>query len=51
MSVDATFLTGKYKGTLMVAVGIDAEEQLIPIAFAVSEGENNSSWSWFITNV
>ena len=51
MSVDATFLTGTYKGTLMVAVAIDAEDQLIPIAFAVTEGENNSSWSWFITNV
>jgi hypothetical protein len=45
VSVDATFLTGKYKGTLMVVVGIIAENQLMPLAFALVEGENNESWS------
>jgi hypothetical protein len=45
ISVDATFLTGKYKGTLMVAVGMPAENQLLPLAFALVEGENNESWS------
>jgi hypothetical protein len=45
VSVDATFLTGKYKGTLMVVVGITAENQLMPLAFALVEGENNESWS------
>jgi transposase-like protein len=48
VSVDATFLTGKYKGTLMVVVGITAENQLMPLAFALVEGENNESWSWFL---
>jgi transposase-like protein len=48
VSVDATFLTGKYKGTLMVAVGMTAENQLLPLAFALVEGENNKSWSWFL---
>lgn len=43
--VDATFLTGKYYGALMLAVGIDAEDQLIPLAFALTEGENNA---WFL---
>jgi hypothetical protein len=47
VSVDATFLTGKYKSTLMVAVGMTAENQLLPLAFALVEGENNESWSWF----
>jgi len=51
ISVDATFLTGKYKGTLMVAVGITAEDHLLPLAFALVEGENNESWSWFISLV
>jgi hypothetical protein len=48
VSVDATFLTGKYKGTLMVAVGMTAENQLLPLAFALAEGENIESWSWFL---
>jgi hypothetical protein len=29
VSVDAIFLTGKYKGTLMVAVGMTAKNQLL----------------------
>jgi hypothetical protein len=45
VSVDATFLTGKYKGTLMVAIGMTAENQLLPLAFTLVEGENNESWS------
>jgi transposase-like protein len=47
ISVDTTFLTRKYKGTLMVAVGVTAENQRLPLAFALVEGENNESWSWF----
>jgi hypothetical protein len=48
VSVDATFLTGKYKGTLMVVIGMTAENQLLPLAFALVKGENNESWSWFL---
>jgi hypothetical protein len=48
ISVDVTFLTGKYKGTLMVAVGMTAGNQLLPLAFALVEGENNKSWKWFL---
>jgi hypothetical protein len=43
ISIDGTFLTGKYKGMLMVAVGMTAENQLLPLAFALVEGENNES--------
>jgi hypothetical protein len=48
ISVDVTFLIGKYKGTLMVAVGMTVKNQLLPLAFALIEGENNESWSWFL---
>jgi hypothetical protein len=48
VSVDATFFTRKYKGTLMVVVAMTAENQLLPLAFAPVEGENNESWSWFL---
>jgi hypothetical protein len=44
ISVDITFLTGKYKGTLMVVVGMTVENQLLPLAFVLVEGENNRSW-------
>jgi hypothetical protein len=45
INVDATFLTGKCKDILMVVVGMTAENQLLPLAFALVEGENNESWS------
>jgi hypothetical protein len=46
--VDGTFLTKKYRGTLMMVVVVDLEDQIVPMAFALAEGENNESWSWFM---
>ena len=46
--VDGTFLTDKYRGTLMMVVAVDPEGQLVPVAFALAESENNDSWSWFM---
>lgn len=46
--VDGTFLTGKYRGVLMMAAAVDPENQIVPLAFALAEGENNESWSWFM---
>jgi hypothetical protein len=46
--VDGTFLIGKYRGTLMMAAAVDPENQIVPIAYALAEGENNESWSWFM---
>ena len=46
--VDATFLMGKYKGPLMMAVAVDPERQLVPLAFALTEEENNDSWSLYL---
>jgi hypothetical protein len=43
ISVDGTFLTRKYIGTLMVAVGMTVENHLLPLAFVLVEGENNES--------
>jgi hypothetical protein len=44
ISVDCIFLTGKYKCTLMVVVGMTAVNQLLLLAFALVEGENDESW-------
>jgi transposase-like protein len=35
----------------MVDVGITTENHLLSLAFALVEGENNESWSWFLTLV
>jgi hypothetical protein len=44
-------LTGKYKGTLIIIVGMNVENQLLPLAFALVEGENNENWSRFLRYV
>jgi hypothetical protein len=31
MSLDVTFLTGKYEGTMLIAIGIDADRQLVAL--------------------
>jgi hypothetical protein len=33
----------------MVTVGITAEKHLLSLAYALVKGENNNSWSWFLT--
>jgi hypothetical protein len=42
-SIDGTFLIGKYQGTLLIAIGCDANNMLVPLAFALVEKENNDS--------
>jgi hypothetical protein len=29
-------------------VAVDPEQQLVPLAFALAESENDDSWSWFM---
>ncbi|KAK1680243.1 hypothetical protein QYE76_041091 [Lolium multiflorum] len=47
IAVDGTFLTGQYKGTLLVAIANDVSNRLVPLAFALVEIENNDNWEWF----
>ena len=44
--VDGTFLTGKYKGQILTAIGQDGQNQVVPLAFAFVESENIESWTW-----
>jgi hypothetical protein len=44
LSIDDTFLMGKYEGAMLIIIGIDAAHQLVPLAFAIVEKENSGSW-------
>ncbi|XP_074315450.1 uncharacterized protein LOC141651648 [Silene latifolia] len=48
ITIDGTHLYGKYSGTMLIAMGVDANEQLFPLAFAIVEKENYENWSWFL---
>jgi hypothetical protein len=51
ITVDGTFLTGQYKGTLLTAIGNDGGDKLVPLAFALVSAENNENWAWFLNVV
>ncbi|WVZ66532.1 hypothetical protein U9M48_015737 [Paspalum notatum var. saurae] len=51
LCIDGTFLTGKYKGTILTAIGVDGNNQVLPVAFAFVENENADSWYWFLERV
>ncbi|XP_019150966.1 PREDICTED: uncharacterized protein LOC109147763 [Ipomoea nil] len=48
IGLDGCHLKCKTGGVLLTAVGIDANESLFPIAYAVVEGENKDFWTWFL---
>ncbi|XP_025674583.1 uncharacterized protein [Arachis hypogaea] len=51
VQVDGTHLYGKYKGALLVAIAQDRNQNIVPIAFAIVEGEMTDAWEFFITNL
>ncbi|VFQ79306.1 unnamed protein product [Cuscuta campestris] len=48
VTVDGTHLYGKYKGHLLLAVEMNGNRELFPIAYAVVDGETCESWAWFL---
>ncbi|XP_031095153.1 uncharacterized protein LOC115999443 [Ipomoea triloba] len=48
IGLDGCHLKTKTGGQLLTAVGIDANDSIFPIAYAIVEGENKISWAWFL---
>ncbi|XP_010541825.1 PREDICTED: uncharacterized protein LOC104815207 [Tarenaya hassleriana] len=48
IAIDATFLVGQYKGTLVVATAQDGDHHLYPLAWGVIDREKDASWRWFM---
>ena len=48
ISIDGTYLYGKYRGMLMIAMTIDANQKALPIVFAIVDKESRPSWGWFL---
>ncbi|WVZ96667.1 hypothetical protein U9M48_042274 [Paspalum notatum var. saurae] len=45
--IDGTFLTGRYKGTMLTAIAADGNNQVLPLAFAFVESENGDTGTGF----
>ncbi|CAI9299567.1 unnamed protein product [Lactuca saligna] len=48
IGLDGCFLKGQVKGELLTTIGIDANNQVYPIAWVVVDVENKSNWTWFL---
>lgn len=48
IGLDDTFLRGKFKGILLVALGQDSMKHFYPLAWAVVDRETIRTWKWFI---
>jgi MULE transposase domain len=46
--IDDTYLSRRYKGNMLVACGFNGEDQLVPLAFALVDTENNKFWEDFM---
>ena len=49
ISIDACFLSGCYDGRMLIACAYDAENQLLPLAFAIIEKEDGDNWGFFMS--
>nr|GEY07634.1 transposase, MuDR, MULE transposase domain protein [Tanacetum cinerariifolium] len=45
---DGAHLKGTYKGINLVLVRMDGNNQIVPIATSVSQGETEESWTWYL---
>ncbi|KAL0551373.1 hypothetical protein IC582_010459 [Cucumis melo] len=46
--MDGTFLKNKYRGQLIVAICLDGNNQIYPLAFGVVDRETDDSIQWFL---
>lgn len=46
-TLDSTRTRSQYTLALLVAVGINAEDHILPFAWALVPSENETWWSWF----
>ena len=48
LCTNGTFCYGKYKHTLLVAVSVDGNNRIAPIAFCLAPSENGEAWTFFL---
>ncbi|CAI7921557.1 unnamed protein product [Closterium sp. NIES-54] len=48
VALDGTFLISAQRATFLIAVVLDGNQKITMLAWALVEGENKDSWSWFL---
>ncbi|XP_023731200.2 uncharacterized protein LOC111878947 [Lactuca sativa] len=48
IGLDGTFMKGPYPGQILTVVGVDSNNGIYPLAYALVENETKNSWTWFL---
>ena len=48
IGLDGAFMKGAYPGQILTAVGLDSNNGIYPLAYAIVESESTQSWKWFL---
>ena len=48
LGLDGAFMKGPFPGQILTAVGVDSNNGIYPVAYAIVEAENRHSWTWFL---
>ena len=48
LSIDSSFLTGKWNGQLAAYNALDGHNWMFPIAIGMFQSETEASWTWFM---
>nr|GEU49507.1 hypothetical protein [Tanacetum cinerariifolium] len=48
LGLDAAFMKGSFPGQVLVVVGLDSNNVIYPLVYALVEAESKSSWCWFL---
>ena len=49
--IDGAHLKGAYLGTNLIAVAMDGNNGILPLAYGVGAGETADHWRWFLKNL
>ncbi|XP_074356299.1 uncharacterized protein LOC141696000 [Apium graveolens] len=48
ISIDRTFLKGRYRGKLLIYMGVDSNNHPFPFCYGLVDDETYENWSWFL---
>ncbi|GJS89289.1 mutator type transposase [Tanacetum coccineum] len=48
LGLDGCFMSGPYPSQILIAVGVDPNNGIYPLAYVVVESESKDSWKWFL---
>ena len=51
ISVDRTFLKGKFEGTILLVAALDSDNHNFTLGFGIADSKNAAAWLWFFENL